>query len=184
MSAEHQATVDKGLRMKITKRSNKNSAAMKNEGKTESQKGGDQRNSQGEREGGPSTTTANGGTGKSNNAAGEKSPKVKGVHKKDRGKESKGGKSGDGGSTGLASVSASLDNAFSQVSLEPKLGETADPYEFNAKVEDGISIPVKSKGKGDKEKVSVVCCCTIKSDKYVLIVLILVLIYKLVSSRL
>lgn len=184
MSAEHQATVDKGLRMKITKRSNKNSAAMKNEGKTESQKGGDQRNSQGEREGGPSTTTANGGTGKSNTTGGEKSPKVKGVHKKDRGKESKGGKSGDGGSTGLASVSASLDNAFSQVSLEPKLGETADPYEFNAKVEDGISIPVKSKGKGDKEKVSVVCCCTIKSDKYVLIVLILVLIYKLVSSRL
>lgn len=153
MSAEHQATVDKGLRMKITKRTNKNSAAMKNEGKTESQKGGDQKNSQGERgEGGPSVGTANGGTGKAN-PTGEKSPKVKGVHKKDRGKESKGGKSSEGGTTGLASVSASLDNAFSQVSLEPKLGETADPYEFNAKVEDGISIPVKSKGKGDKEKV-------------------------------
>lgn len=125
---------------------------MKNEGKTESQKGGDQKNSQGDRgEGGASGGTANGGTGKAN-PTGEKSPKVKGVHKKDRGKESKGGKSSEGGTTGLASVSASLDNAFSQVSLEPKLGETADPYEFNAKVEDGISIPVKSKGKGDKEK--------------------------------
>ncbi|XP_061172392.1 zinc finger protein 608-like isoform X2 [Saccostrea echinata] len=151
MSSEHQATVDKGLRMKITKRTNKNTAAMKNESKNESPKNGDQKNSQNEKDGGSSGGAANGGMNKPN-TAGEKSPKVKGVHKKDRGKETKGGKSGDGGTTGLASVSASLDNAFSQVSLEPKLGETADPYEFNAKVEDGISIPVKSKGKGDKEK--------------------------------
>jgi hypothetical protein len=153
MSAEHQATVDKGLRMKITKRSNKHSAAMKSESKSDSQKASDQKNSQNEKDGGSSGSAANGGSGKTS-TAGEKSPKVKTIHKKDRGKESKGGKSSDGGNPGLASVSASLDNAFSQVSLEPKLGETADPYEFNAKVEDGISIPVKSKGKGDKEKVS------------------------------
>lgn len=37
--------------------------------------------------------------------------------------------------------------------MELKLGEIVDLYEFNVKVEDGISILVKSKGKGDKEKV-------------------------------
>ncbi|KAK3098835.1 hypothetical protein FSP39_023522 [Pinctada imbricata] len=60
----------------------------------------------------------------------------------------------------LAAVSTTLDAAFSQVSLEPKQAENApgrkdalpDPYEFNAKVEDGIGVPVK-KIKSEKDKV-------------------------------
>lgn len=98
--------------MKIIKRINKNLVVMKNEGKTEFQKGGDQKNFQGDRgEGGVSGGTVNGGIGKVN-LIGEKFSRVKGVYKKDRGKEFKGGKFSEGGIIGLVLVSVLLDNVF------------------------------------------------------------------------
>ena len=87
----------------------------------------------------------------------DKSPKSKqNLTKKDKGK---GVAKCETASSASANING-LDNLFGQANMEPKLGEMAsgkkecvpDPYEFNAKVEDGIAMPIK-KLKVEKEKV-------------------------------
>lgn len=88
----------------------------------------------------------------------DKSPKVKGAHKKEKLKEKctkcpeNGAPSGGG--------TSSCQEALGVNPHEPKLAElpnvkkenTVDPYEFNAKVEDGIGLPYK---KSKVEKVNI-----------------------------
>ncbi|XP_052794440.1 zinc finger protein 608-like isoform X1 [Mya arenaria] len=162
-SFEHHATVDnKGLKMKI-KRKNVNvdkTEKQKKDISTKSDLKSDSCKDQTE-------TTGQSANGMFTEKAGklslfsdkEKSPKSKSsANKKDK---SKGTTKGELSTQGPSSLNG-IDNSFNQSakSMEPKLGETAmgkkdcmpDPYEFNAKVEDDISMPIK-KMKVDKEKV-------------------------------
>lgn len=160
-SFEHHATVDKGLKMKI-KRKNVNSEkcekTKKDQNKSDQLKGDT-------KQPGESSQSTNGmltdKCGKlSLYSDKDKSPKSKSaLGKKDRGK---GLAKGETSTTTSSSSLNGVEGLFTQSnSMEPKLGETAtgkkecvpDPYEFNAKVEDGISMPIK-KMKLDKEKVS------------------------------
>ena len=113
---------------------------------------------------GPSTNGATAVEKVKHSSDKDRSPKAKGLYRKERqNKEAKAGKSSE--ASGLAAVSTTLDAAFSQVTLEPKQAEGApgkkeaflDPYEFNAKVEDGIGVPVK-KIKTEKDKVYFIPC--------------------------
>lgn len=160
-SFEHHATVDKGLKMKIKRKnlgSDKTEKSKKEQNKSETLK------SDSKQQGESSQNTNGMLTDKSSKLSlysdKDKSPKSKStLGKKDKGK-------------GLVKVETSpatnnsgingVESLFNQSSsMEPKLGETAagkkecvpDPYEFNAKVEDGISMPIK-KMKMEKEKVS------------------------------
>lgn len=164
-SFEHHATVDKGLKMKI-KRKNVNAE------KTDKQKKDLSKVS----ENLTSDVKSNAITGQSANGMltekssklslfsdKEKSPKSKSsVNKKDKTKSAS--------KTDLSVQGTSfngVENIFSgsSGSMEPKLGEIAsgkkdcvpDPYEFNAKVEDDISMPLK-KIKVEKEKVITSFC--------------------------
>lgn len=158
-SFEHHATVDKGLKMKI-KRKNVNSEkcekTKKDQNKSDQLKGDTKQQ-------GESSQSTNGMlTDKSGKLSlysdKDKSPKSKSaLGKKDRGKGLAKGET----TTTTSSCLNGTEGLFTQSnSMEPKLGETAagkkecvpDPYEFNAKVEDGISMPIK-KMKLDKEKV-------------------------------
>lgn len=154
--AEHHAVVDRGLKMKIKR---KNVNATKNDGKHEIVKGAEKM----------STNEYNSANGTQmdkvkQNTSGDKSPKVKGIHKKEKIKErvQKG--------SDVSSVSTTLDAAFSQVSLDSKpaadSSKTDDPYDFDAKEDEGIGFPLK---KVKVEKVCTVCpvCC---SKDYVLII--------------
>jgi len=163
-SVEHHATVDKGLKMKI-KRKNVNVDKTDKQKKEQMNKSDIKSDSCKDSCDSPAQS-ANGilteKTGKlSLFSDKEKSPKSKSsANKKDK---SKGATKGESSSQG-SSNSNGIENPFNQSSssMEPKLGETAmgkkdcvpDPYEFNAKVEDDISMPLK-KMKMDKEKV---CC--------------------------
>lgn len=159
-SFEHHATVDKGLKMKIKRKnvnSEKSEKPKKDQNKSDHSKGDS-------KQPGDSAQGTNGMlTDKSGKLSlysdKDKSPKSKStVSKKDKGKALvKGENSTTASSAGLNGV----EGLFTQSSsMEPKLGETAagkkecvpDPYEFNAKVEDGISMPIK-KMKLEKEKV-------------------------------
>ena len=154
-SVEHHATVDKGLKMKIKRKNvcvDKSEKSKKDQSKNESSKTDKL---------GESSQSANGMLADKTSKLSlfgdkqEKSPKSKSaLSKKDKGKGL--GK----GDSGVASSSVNGLDMFSQSSMEPKLGEMAsgkrdcmpDPYEFNAKVEDGFSMPMK-KMKLDKDKV-------------------------------
>lgn len=131
--AEHHAVVDRGLKMKIKR---KNVNATKNDGKHEIVKGAEKM----------STNEYNSANGTQmdkvkQNTSGDKSPKVKGIHKKEKIKErvQKG--------SDVSSVSTTLDAAFSQVSLDSKpaadSSKTDDPYDFDAKEDEGIGFPLK-----------------------------------------
>lgn len=157
-SFEHHATVDKGLKMKI-KRKNVNGEkadkCKKEQNKTESSKTESKS---------PSETSQSANGMLTENKSGklslfsDKSPKSKtALGKKDKGKGLV--KTESSASVNNSSLNG-VEGIFTQ-SMEPKLGETAvgkkecvpDPYEFNAKVEDGISMPIK-KMKLEKDKVS------------------------------
>ena len=173
---EHHSTVDKGLKMKIKR--TKNAAASSSSNKSDQPKheivkggekstqGGEKGASGGSGDGQSSGPSTNGATAveKVKHSDKDRSPKAKGIYRKERqNKEAKAGKSSE--ASGIAAVSTTLDAAFSQVSLEPKQAEGApgkkeaflDPYEFNAKVEDGIGVPVK-KIKTEKDKVYFIPC--------------------------
>ena len=158
-SVEHQATVDKGLKMKIKR---KNVSVSKKEPKLEIVKADSNTKSQ-------CVNIAPGQSGQSSVGDksklplfGDKSPSKSKTtpNKKDKGKVS--GKSGETNTGSFSSSVNGLDSLFGEsTTMEPKLGETAnvkkecvpDPYEFNAKVEDGIpALPMK-KIKLEKEKV-------------------------------
>ena len=157
---EHQATVDKGLKMKIKR---KNVSVSKKDPKLEIVKSDSSK-----------PLSANISPGQSSNSGivdkskvsffGDKSPsKSKATpSKKDKNKIT--GKAGETAGSFSSSVNG-LDSLFGESTMEPKLGETAsvkkecvpDPYEFNAKVEDGLpALPMK-KIKLDKEKVLKPC---------------------------
>lgn len=142
---EHHATVDKGLKMKI-KRKNVNS---KSDAKHEIVKAGEKMSSLAN----DSSSNGNVTEKQKQSTSGEKSPKVKGSHKKEKSKErlSK-------GSADMSSVSTTLDAAFSQVSLESKPAESSkadDPYDFcEAKDDESIGFTLK---KVKSEKVCTVC---------------------------
>ena len=162
-SVEHTSTVDRGLKMKIKRKglNQKNDhGRAQDTAKTEKDGGGK-----------PAATTvtdsvssvsisgANGSAPVDKNAKSsplvdkDKSPKVKVTHKKEKSKDKvKTENVSNGGTSSTTNVSNGLDVLFSQVSMEPKLADTVqvkkeqpvpDPYEFNAKVEDGIGLPVK-----------------------------------------
>lgn len=91
----------------------------------------------------------------------DKSPKSKVLHnKKDKAKE-KTIKCELGATS--ASITNGLDIVMGQISMEPRVGETPvkkenpmpDPYEFNAKVEDGIEVNPIKKIKVDKVCVNI-----------------------------
>lgn len=156
-TVEHQATVDKGLKMKIKR---KNVCVSKKDPKLEIVKSDSSKS--------PSVNISSGQSQSVNSSIVDKSkvslfgdkspPKSKATpSKKDKSKIT--GKTGEPSSSFSSSVNG-LDSLFGQATMEPKLGETAsvkkecvpDPYEFNAKVEDGIpALPMK-KIKLDKEK--------------------------------
>ena len=158
-TVEHQATVDKGLKMKIKR---KNVCVSKKEPKLEIVK----------TDSNPKSQCVNITPGQSGNSGvgdksklplfGDKSPSKSKATPNKKDKSKTGGKSGETSNTGSYSSSVNgLDSLFGQSTMEPKLGETAnvkkecvpDPYEFNAKVEDGIpALPMK-KIKLEKEKV-------------------------------
>lgn len=157
-SFEHHATVDKGLKMKIKR---KNVNVEKSEKPKKEQNKSDLMKSDCKL--GESSQSVNGMlTDKSGKLSlfsdKEKSPKSKStLAKKDKAKslaKSEPTISGAGAGSNINGV----EGLFTQSgTMEPKLGETAsgkpDPYEFNAKVEDGISMPMK-KIKLDKDKVN------------------------------
>ena len=160
-SFEHHATVDRGLKMKI-KRKNVNVEKAEKQKKELSNKLTDNLASD-VKTCEISAQSANGMlTEKSGKISmlsdKEKSPKSKClINKKDKAKGAK------VETTAQSSSSFNgVQNIFSGASssMEPKLGEMAsgkkdcvpDPYEFNAKVEDDISVPIK-KMKVEKEKV-------------------------------
>lgn len=146
--AEHHATVDKGLKMKI-KRKNVNNS--KSDAKHEIVKGEKMSSISSE----SSNSSANGTQvdKMKQTALGDKSPKVKGAHKKEKLKE----KVVKGSDISVSSVSTTLDAAFSQVSLDSKPGDSSkpdDPYDFDAKDDENIGFPIK---KVKVEKVCTVC---------------------------
>lgn len=160
-SFEHHATVDKGLKMKI-KRKNVNVDKTEKQKKELSSKS---ENSQSDvKQSDLSDQSANGILVEKSAKLGlfsdkEKSPKSKSaVNKKDK---TKGSVKTDTNNQSSTSFNG-LENIFSgsSGSMEPKLGEIAsgkkdcvpDPYEFNAKVEDDITMPIK-KIKVEKDKV-------------------------------
>ena len=155
---EHSATVDKGLKMKI-KRKNVNSVSKKDP-KLEVVKSDSTK-----------PLSVNIAPGQSSNSAvvdkskvslfGDKSPTKSKATPSKKDKNKVGNKTGEAAGSLSSSVNG-VDSLFGEVTMEPKLGETAnvkkeclpDPYEFNAKVEDGLpALPMK-KIKLDKEKVS------------------------------
>ena len=160
-STEHHATVDKGLKMKI-KRKNVNAEKSDTKPKKDQSKSDTVKSDiklQGE-----TSQSANGMLADKTSKLSlftdkERSPKSKqALSKKDKGK---GGNKGECGNVvGGAAFNGVADSLYGQANMEPNLGETAtgkkecipDPYEFNAKVEDGISMPMK-KIKLEKEKV-------------------------------
>ncbi|XP_060073183.1 zinc finger protein 608-like [Ylistrum balloti] len=169
---DHQATVDnRGLRMKIKRTKNMGPTSNKSDTKHEIVKPGEAKAAHGSSSSSSASSSstvtdgispANGSTvdkSKLSTATDrDKSPKVKNLHKRERSKEKM---SKDCNATSLSSV-CSLDVPFSQVSLEPNQAEVPqgkkenllpDPYEFNAKVEDGIGFPVK-KIKSEKNDAS------------------------------
>lgn len=163
-SFEHHATVDKGLKMKI-KCKNVNVEKTEKQKKELGSKLSDSLAGEG-KSGEISTQSANGmlteKSGKISLSDKEKSPKSKSsINKKDKTKGAK------VDTTVHSSASFNgVENIFSGASssMEPKLGEIAsgkkdcvpDPYEFNAKVEDDITMPIK-KMKVEKEKVNSLC---------------------------
>lgn len=146
--AEHHATVDKGLKMKI-KRKNVNNS--KSDAKHEIVKGVEKMSSLSNEN---SSNSANGTQVDKvkQSMSGDKSPKVKGSHKKEKVKE----KTGKGSDLSVSSVSTTLDAAFSQVSLDSKPGDSSkpdDPYDFDAKDDESIGFPIK-KVKAEKNELS------------------------------
>ncbi|XP_021357594.1 zinc finger protein 608-like isoform X2 [Mizuhopecten yessoensis] len=157
---DHQATVDnRGLRMKIKRTKNMGPTSNKSDTKHEIVKPGEAKAAAHGSSSSSSASSSSDGISAANGSTvdksklstatdRDKSPKVKNLHKRERSKEKM---NKDCNATSLSSV-CSLDVPFSQVSLEPNQAEVPqgkkenllpDPYEFNAKVEDGIGFPVK-----------------------------------------
>ncbi|XP_046583820.1 zinc finger protein 608-like [Haliotis rubra] len=168
-SVEHTATVDRGLKMKI-KRKNVGQSSNKTDQKHEivkTEKDACKAVSNSEGNTLQTTQNSNGVLEKSTkhcllSERGDRSPmKMKGSHKgekktKEKGKTESGNVLNGGTScAGPSSVSNGLDALLNQVSMEPRVGDSAqmkrektvsDPYEFNAKLEDagpGIELPMK-----------------------------------------
>lgn len=155
-TVEHQATVDKGLKMKIKR---KNVSVSKKDPKLEIVKSDSSKPLSVNIAPGPSGNS--GSVDKSKQSLfGDKSPQKSKTtpSKKDKNKIT--GKTGETSGSLISSVNG-LDSIFGQSTMEPRLGETAsvkkecvpDPYEFNAKVEDGLPALSMKKIKLDKEKV-------------------------------
>ncbi|KAL4228171.1 hypothetical protein ACF0H5_013605 [Mactra antiquata] len=153
-SFEHHATVDKGLKMKIKRKNvEKTEKSKKEQSKSDLLKSDCKL--------GESSQSVNGMLADKSGKLSlfsdkEKSPKSKStLTKKDKAKSLAKSDTTTSGASSGSSLNG-VEGLFTQSStMEPKLGETAsgrpDPYEFNAKVEDGISMPMK-KIKLDKEK--------------------------------
>ena len=153
MSAiEHQATVDKGLKMKIKRKSvgartESKHEIVKNELKMANPNG----------DGSLLNTPSDLQKGKSPPDNKDKMPKGRAVHKKDKAKDKAKPAENATNNMGLSNgyphhgAASAGTNDFTNTPLvnhcappfTVKSEPTADPYEFNAKVEDRISVPVK-----------------------------------------